>query len=170
KRSIRLLFKNRNGHVSNGKLCCVKNMKNKIIFISIVSSIITSLFIMSSFDSKEDFENLALGKTTQSHYAKSPNVIEIHYSPKNNPNKFIENLSVYLNNSTVFYFGNSQSHSINQKKINDKTMSEYLFNELIKDSVTFLTASIPNANLQEHYLLFEYFSSKIPKLDLIIIP
>lgn len=145
-------------------------MKNKSIFISIVCSLIVSLVIMNSFNSKEDFENLALGKATKSHYAKSPNGIEIHYSPKNNPENFIQNLSIYLNHPTVFYFGNSQSHSINQKKKNDKTMSGYLFDELIKDSISFLTASIPNANLQEHYLLFDYFSSKIPNIDLIIIP
>ena len=49
-------------------------------------------------------------------------------------------------------------------------MSGYLFNELLDSNITFLSASLPNANLQEHYLLYNYFSSTIPNLKLLIIP
>jgi len=117
-----------------------------------------------------NFEDAALGTGTVSYYAQDSENNKIHYIPKHTPNLFLSGVSKHLKNKTVLYLGNSQSHSINQLKENDNTMSGYLFNELIDSNITFLTASIPNANLQEHYLLYNYFSQKIPTLKLLIIP
>ena len=90
--------------------------------------------------------------------------------PKHDATNFIEGLRKYANIETALYLGNSQSHSINQLKEGDNTMSGFLFDELISDSILFLSTSIPNANLQEHYLLFEYFKQKLKSLDLLILP
>ena len=116
------------------------------------------------------FEDAALGSGTVSYYAEDGKSNKVHYMPKQNVSNFMSGLSPYLKNKSVLYLGNSQSHSINQKKENDNTMSGYLFNDLLDSNITFLSASIPNANLQEHYLLYNYFASKIQNLKLLVIP
>ena len=116
------------------------------------------------------FEDAALGKGTVSFYASDENSNKVHYMPKQDVYSFVAGISPYIKNNTVLYLGNSQSHSINQKTEQDNTMSGYLFNELLDSNITFLSASLPNANLQEHYLLYNYFTSIIPNLKLIIIP
>jgi hypothetical protein len=116
------------------------------------------------------FEDAALGTGTVSYFAEDGKSNKVHYIPKQNVATFMDGVSPYLKNKSVLYLGNSQSHSINQKKENDNTMSGYLFNDLIDSNITFLSASIPNANLQEHYLLYNYFFAKIPNLKLLIIP
>jgi hypothetical protein len=116
------------------------------------------------------FEDAALGTGTVSYYAEDGKSNKVHYIPKLNVSTFMDGVSPYLKNKSVLYLGNSQSHSINQKKENDNTMSGYLFDELLDSNITFLSASIPNANLQEHYLLYNYFATEIPNLKLLIIP
>jgi hypothetical protein len=116
------------------------------------------------------FEDAALGTGTVAYYAEDSQKNKIHYIPKHDPSLFLSEISHHLKNKTILYLGNSQSHSINQLKANDNTMSGYLFDDIIDSNVTFLTASIPNANLQEHYLLYNYFALKIPNLKLIVIP
>lgn len=116
------------------------------------------------------FDDAALGAGTVSYYAEDSVSNKVHYMPKQNIDHFISGIKPYLNNKTVLYLGNSQAHSINQKEKDDNTMSGYLFNELLDNNLTFLSASIPNANLQEHYLLYKYFSSKLPQLKMLIIP
>jgi hypothetical protein len=116
------------------------------------------------------FEDAALGTGTVAYYAEDNENNKVHYSPKHDPSDFIKGISHHLKNQTILYLGNSQSHSINQLKDKDNTMSGYLFNDFIDSNITFLTASIPNANLQEHYLLYNYFLLKVPHLKLLIIP
>ena len=145
--------------------------RDYIIFSSIIIGIVLGIIFMSSGKSEATkFEDAALGKGTVSYYAEDGNSNKVHYMPKQDVNLFIAGVSPYLKNKTVLYLGNSQSHSINQKEGKDNTMSGYLFNELLDSSITFLSASLPNANLQEHYLLYNYFASTIPNLKLLVIP
>ena len=140
------------------------------IFIAILIGIGLGIYFMNNITSQSKFEDAALGKATTSHYAEDENGKKIHYLPHHNPNEFLADIQPYLKNKTVLYLGNSQSHSINQKVKDDNTMSGYLFDDLIKQNITFLTASIPNANLQEHYLLYNYFRINVPKVNLLVLP
>ncbi len=105
--------------------------QHTLIFSSIIIGFLLAFMFMSSFNTKEEFEDLALGKATVPHFATDSNNINVHYLPKVNANNFLNDLSFYLQNQTILYLGNSQSHSINQKQKNDNTMSGYLFSELI---------------------------------------
>jgi len=116
------------------------------------------------------FDDAALGNGTVSYYAEAPNSKKVHYMPKQDVSNFLKGVSPYTHNKTVLYLGNSQSHSINQKKEGENTMSGYLFNELLDSNITFLSASIPNANLQEQYLLYSFFKTSLPKIKLLVIP
>ncbi len=149
----------------------VKFNKNHIIFLCVVLGVSFAISFMGK-DNKlpTNFDDAALGKATVSYFAEDSLSNKIHYMPRQDITKFIAGITPYLKNKTVLYLGNSQSHSINQKKDNDNTMSGYLFNDLITKNITFLTASIPNANLQEHYLLYSYFATQLPNLKLLIIP
>lgn len=70
---------------------------------------------------------------------------------------------------TILWLGNSQLHGINQYQAGDQNAVEAL-HHLLKPSATDVVAfSLPNANLQEHYLLFEYFIQHI-KIDKLLIP
>lgn len=148
----------------------MKSKSEIFVFAAIVTGITIGIAYMGNHTAISNFEDAALGKATVSHYAEDNNGNKIHYLPKHDIENFINGIQPYLNNKTALYLGNSQSHSINQKKDDDNTMSGFLFNDLIKDSITFLTASIPNANLQEHYLLYNLFNQNIPHIDLLVIP
>ncbi len=145
--------------------------KNEIfVFLSILIGISLGIIFMGNQKATGNFEDAALGKATVSHYATDVLGKKIHFLPKRNPANFIADIQPHLENPSILFLGNSQSHSINQKKDTDNTMSGFLFNELIKDSITFITASIPNANMQEHHVLFDYFSKNIPNLKVLLIP
>ena len=67
------------------------------------------------------------------------------------------------------WLGNSQLHTINEKKNNDKTSSFYLFEKFFNKGYFTLTLSQPNANLQEHLLIYDYVSS-FNEIELLILP
>lgn len=125
---------------------------------------------MNSITSESKFEDAALGNATTSYYAEDDKGNKVHYLPHHNPNDFLNHIKPYLSNKIALYLGNSQAHSINQKVKGDNTMSGYLFEDLIQKNITFLTATIPNANLQEHYLLYNYFRNNTPKVNLLVLP
>ena len=68
----------------------------------------------------------------------------------------------------VLWLGNSQLHAINQFKVGDTTAAHKLHQNLAAESRYLLTYSQPNANLQEHYILFEYLAQKLPVTTLIL--
>lgn len=69
----------------------------------------------------------------------------------------------------VLWLGNSQLHSINQLREGDKLASVQLARALRQSDTEFLTFSQPNANLQEHLVLFETLTGRLT-LDLLILP
>ena len=59
------------------------------------------------------------------------------------------------------WLGNSQVHAINHFKPGQENGPPILFRKLRKKGVDLVTLSQPNANLQEHYLLFEHLRSRL---------
>jgi len=71
--------------------------------------------------------------------------------------------------SQVVWLGNSQLHAINHYKPGQGNGPLILFHYLASKSADLITVSPPNANLQEHYAVFEYLRSRIP-IDYLILP
>ncbi|MFQ5507756.1 MAG: hypothetical protein ACE5FN_00310 [Leptospirillia bacterium] len=67
------------------------------------------------------------------------------------------------------WLGNSQLHAINQMAPGQVNAPQHLFERLHREHIDLLTFSQPNADLQEHYILFEYIQSQQP-VDLLILP
>jgi hypothetical protein len=73
-----------------------------------------------------------------------------------------------LYEDVVLWLGNSQLHSINQMKFGEETSTPILHRD-IKDKKKYLmTFSQPNANLQEHFVLFNFLINKVPISTLIL--
>ena len=71
-------------------------------------------------------------------------------------------------NGAALWLGNSQLHAINQFNKGDKTAPMLLHSLLKPKNLDLLTFSQPNANLQEHYLVFEYLATQLRIKSLII--
>lgn len=72
-------------------------------------------------------------------------------------------------NEAALWLGNSQVHAVNQLQPGETNAAPLLFKSLQKKGIDLLTFSLPNANLQEHYVLFEYLRVRMP-LKLLILP
>jgi len=70
---------------------------------------------------------------------------------------------------SALWLGNSQVHEVNNWKSGEVSAPALLFEKLRKNNLDLLTFSFGNANLQEHYVLFEYLRSRMP-LKLLILP
>jgi len=62
----------------------------------------------------------------------------------------------------LLWLGNSQTYSINQPKPGDQIAPALLFDFARAKGLDLLAFSQPNANLQEHYVLFEYLRLRLP--------
>ena len=69
----------------------------------------------------------------------------------------------------VLWLGNSQLHAINQLKNGAKNSVEFLHNSLQPKDLDVIGFSLPNASLQEHYVMYEYAVDKMP-VDYLILP
>lgn len=68
----------------------------------------------------------------------------------------------------ALWLGNSQLHAINQFHPGEETAAPEVHRRLFSKGRYLLTASQPNANLQEHYLLFAHLLTKIPIKQLVL--
>ena len=143
---------------------------NSFLFVCTLVGVIFGLAVMSSYENKTDFGDAALGKGTVSYFHKDKSGNSIHFLPKNSYNDFLNGLSIYSSYPKILFLGNSQSHSINQKELNDNTLTGYLYESFISDSILFFASSIPNANLQEHYLLSQFFFDSISNIETLLLP
>lgn len=116
----------------------------------------------------QNFDELALGDNTIIDAIVDNR--KVHCLSLNNSDRCFHDYDNYVTkNEVVLWLGNSQLHSINQLKDDDKLSSAILHNRLINQNKYVLTFSQPNANLQEHYILFEYLSTQLP-ISTIILP
>jgi len=153
----------------------MKSNNKRTVFSLLTPLLIGSLLAVISlnyFDSKINpelnFEEFALGSENTSSL-EFVNNIQVHCYDLNNVNKCLEG---YKNSrpdeEVVLWLGNSQLHSINQMKVKDLTASHLLHRFNIDNSKYVITLSQPNANLQEHYILFEYLMEKLPIKTLVL--
>lgn len=69
----------------------------------------------------------------------------------------------------VLWLGNSQLHGLNQPEEGETTAIPHLYKALKAKGSGLLTLSQPNANFQEHYMLFEAVRQELP-MQLLVLP
>jgi hypothetical protein len=114
------------------------------------------------------FEDLALGKATTTHYAEVDGH-PIHCKTLEDAQTCIDGSRGRGNDRVALWLGNSQIHSLNQQQPGDRTAALLLFEPLQARGIDFLTFSQPNANLQEHLVLFAYLLERLP-VEWLILP
>lgn len=115
-----------------------------------------------------NFEDLALGKATTTYYA-AVDGHPIHCKTLEDAGTCIEGSRARGLDRVALWLGNSQIHSLNQQQPGDRTASLLLFHPLQARGIDFLTFSQPNANLQEHLVLFANLVQRLP-VEWLILP
>jgi len=133
--------------------------------------IIIGVFLLHNFTNKpaQNLEEFALGEQTSSYFAKDNKAI-IHISKLNEQQtgKLLKGWENRGKKKVILVLGNSQTHGINQFKKGEVTYNHLLFNKY-KATHDVLCLSIPNGNLQEFLVAFEYFIQKVP-VEMLILP
>ena len=145
------------------------NKINYSVFIGIFLGFLIFYLVTNNQKSKINFEDLALGPNNEKVISKlEGNNIHCHdlrdlSHCKDDYKNINEDIPV------IMWLGNSQLHAINQYKKGDRTASYKLHGKLKELNKYVLTFSQPNANLQEHYLLFAHLINKFP-IEVLILP
>ena len=134
-----------------------------------ISIIILNYFSADSLPNKVNLNELALGKDTSSYAALIGND-QVHCHDLEDAEScflgYKKNRNT--NDEVILWLGNSQLHSINQMKPADETAIPILHRNIIDLKKYVMAFSQPNANLQEHYVLFNYLISKLPVTTLVL--
>ena len=142
----------------------------KITFITgIILGLITLYWVSSFFKTNTNFNDLALGEDTTSHYGKVENK-RIHCMDERDLDVCLDSYFNYGQKKDVtLWLGNSQLHAINQFKEGQETATVKLHKLAKKYDEYLISTSQPNANLQEHFLLAAHLIKKLP-VKYIILP
>lgn len=144
-------------------------LKNKRL--SILIGFLMGIFLLNFFLSSKSnirFEEFALNKDTKTLMDSIKNK-KIHCSDLKDLSLCVQGYESDKNNSPVFiWLGNSQLHAINQYQSGNETVATQIHRFLKEYNIHTLTFSQPNANLQEHYLLFAYLLDRFPIKTLIL--
>lgn len=140
--------------------------------LSILIGFLMGIFLLDIYLSNNDpqinFEEFALNENTKTSMSSVENK-KIHCSDLSDLSLCIEGYEVDKNNSSlILWLGNSQLHAINQYQPGNETAAPQIY-RLLKDyNFHTLTLSQPNANLQEHFLLFAHLLSQFQIKTLIL--
>lgn len=93
----------------------------------------------------------------------------IHCEDSRDAGQCIEGALLRSQQNKVLWLGNSQLHSINQFRLGDNNAPALLFKLLRDSKIDLVTFSQSNANLQEHLVLMEYLTRKLP-IKFLILP
>ena len=139
--------------------------------LTLVLGFVTAIILLYLFlpsDNRVQFEDLALGEETQSINVLVNNrkihCIDMSYS-KDCVDAYYK---LGSEQPVVVWLGNSQVHAINQPKLNAETAATKLHRKLQVEGKYLLTYSQPNANLQEHFILFSDLMTKVPITTLVL--
>jgi len=136
-----------------------------VLVATVVAVLLLELFAGSD---KTKFDELALGRQTQSLFARrsgSP----IHVSKLAEVELLATGSAKRKPQRRALLLGNSQLHAINQLKKGQQTASALLFDRLQPSGTELLTVSFPNANLQEHLLAFHHARGLLTDLKLVVL-
>ena len=141
----------------------IKNDLVKLIVI-LLSCIFSILTVKIFFNHSQNFEEFGLGEGTSSHYAvdEKHQLIHVNRLSGIEDTALVNGWNERGRRNIFLCLGNSQTHGINKFHDGEKTYNGILYDRFKKDSLDILTESLPNANLQEHYLLFDYWRHRLP--------
>jgi lysophospholipase L1-like esterase len=146
--------------------------KNISLFLPLLASTLLSFSLLQALrvsNKQLAFEHIGLGEGT-SIYTPKLNDHFIHSINKLSELEDIHSGWEERNHEhTLLWLGNSQLHGINQYKEGDRNAVEALHYLAREDGNDVIAFSLPNADLQEHYLVFEYFLDHFP-LDQLLLP
>lgn len=129
------------------------------------------LLLLISFvgEQRTDFEDAAaMGAQTtvvMATYKGDP----IHCSDQRDAQSCIDAARRRGATNSALWLGNSQLHAINQARPGDVSGARVLFDRMADYGLDLVTFSQPNANLQEHLILFEYLRTQLP-IKLVLLP
>lgn len=140
-----------------------------LIFIFTISLFGTFLILKIFFTRSNDLSTFALGNETVTYWSKDTNDNLIHISAIDSiaNNTIINSWSQAGQKDILLILGNSQTHSINQKKINEVTYVEMLNKHI--DLYYVIANSYPNASLQDFFISYMYWKKILP-VKVVIIP
>ncbi|MGA0435271.1 MAG: hypothetical protein ACO3MV_06355, partial [Flavobacteriales bacterium] len=137
------------------------------LIILVVSAIFAGFILRFSFCGERNFEDAALGTLTTSYEAKDELGVDIHTTKQREAEIQDMLAAAKSTDRTVLVLCNSQRHSINQKLEGEVVYPELL--HALDSSTTVLTNSLPNANLQEFYVILSWWLQQA-KFDQVIVP
>lgn len=109
----------------------------------------------------------ALGAYSNSIYAKRDG-FPIHCEPGAEFIHCVDGIDHRKAARNIVWFGNSQLHAINQYQQYDLNAPALLSARLAADGAYLVTFSQGNANLQEHYVMFEYLRARVSLRQIIL--
>ncbi|MFM7854992.1 MAG: hypothetical protein ACKO96_24470, partial [Flammeovirgaceae bacterium] len=146
-------------------------MQARKLAFEILIGLAASYFVVFFFFSGDRrFEDLALGTETSTYNALDSvgNAIHIQHTDREEGLALVETWKKHGSKPVVLILGNSQTHSINQVKSGEVNYVELLHRTNKQHLYDILSISLPNASMQEFYLLFEYWRNILPIHTLII--
>ena len=126
--------------------------KLKITFFIIC--LLISILIIRFINIENDFSNLALGEATSTVYAKDSEDRSIHVSVIDSLNKktIFDTWKINGKKDVTLVLGNSQTHSINQMKVDEVNYLEFLDKQIVNRQI--LGNTYPNASFQDFLISY----------------
>lgn len=157
------------GHDNDG-LALSAARRAQVLLAAMLCGVALALVLLGALfsDKRVNFEDAAtFGAQTTSVFA---NIGQhpIHCTDGRDAATCVAGAKARQSESTVLWLGNSQVHAVNQLRPGETNAPPILFNSLSSRGLDLLTFSQPNANLQEHYVLFEYLRRQLPVRVLIL--
>jgi hypothetical protein len=131
-------------------------------------SLALSFLLVRYIGRSTDFGDAAtMGIQTVSVFASSGEY-QIHCQVFKGDENCIEGMEARGAKNQIIWFGNSQLHAINQYHPGGQNAPALLSAKLAQRGFDLVTFSQGNANLQEHYVIFEYLRSRVPFKQLVL--
>ena len=128
----------------------------------VLAVVLAALLLYVLFHGKlTRFDEIGLGQDTSSVFA-TVDGDPIHCGDLTTAEACLAGARRRAGTATVVWLGNSQLHGVNQFRPGQETASARLFARLRPQGLDLLTFSQPNANLQEHLVLYSYLRSRLP--------
>lgn len=142
----------------------IESRTSTMALISIIlgGCIAISFLSLKYIGKNTDFEDAATFGAETSSIMASVDGYRIHCHDSRDAKQCIAGVKARQAANTALWLGNSQVHAVNQLKEGETNASPIIFNNLKDKNIDFITFSQPNANLQEHYVLFEHLRLQFP--------
>lgn len=144
-------------------------IKKKVSLIAITAGVFLAVFFLWQMmpEEKVDFEGLGLGIDTTESFDEN-SMGRSHCIDMTNVDECLSTVEKTASPQQFLWLGASQLHSINDQKQGDRTAPSLVHEILNLNGIALTTLSQPNANYQEHLVLFEFMRTKMKVNGLII--